>query len=188
MKRPPTAAQLAALFACISIQALLWLGMRQAGRIDASGSPDDALLIVMPIADARHLRTPSPSPAGKRTSTPAHRKPHPRPERHAGEAVPLAASPAIQTVADDRWDHAADAAAMRVPITFEHSLAAPRGERSFAPASHLASLPFRDTTFAGVLADLAKREDCKALRYAIRNRRESAATVFATMLRRGCTP
>lgn len=77
---------------------------------------------------------------------------------------------------------------MRVSTTFEHSLAASPDERAFASVSHLAPLPFHDATFAGVLADLARREDCKALRYAIRNRRESAATVFATMLRRGCTP
>ena len=188
MKGHPTGAQLAALAVSIAINAVLWLGLRRIGSIEGPRGPDDTALDVVFIAVAPHVPA-QPLPAGRRASVPVRRRPDIGLARPSGGADRLAGAPAIQAVvADDRWEQAADAAAARVPTTFEHALAGPMDERALVARPRLAPLPFRDTTFGGVLADLARREDCKALRYAIRNRRESAATIVATMLRRGCKP
>jgi hypothetical protein len=188
VKGRPTRAQLAALVVSISVNAVLWLGLRQVGRIESARGPDEDAVDVVFVVDVPHVLAP-PRTAGKHASVPARRRPgtpRARPPGNAGR--PAGPSATLVVVTEDRWAPAADAAAAHVQTTFEHAFAGPADERAFEPRARLAPLPFRDTTFGGILADLAKREDCKALRYAIRFHRESAATVVATMLRTGCKP
>jgi hypothetical protein len=195
VSRRPTGPQAAAVLASLSVNALLFLGLRQVGTPSTDAAVDDVvpLLVIETEAQDPHARSrPSRrSPASAKAARPGRSTRRRRPAAltaattSAQASAPTAAL-AHHVAADDRWtgergqDHA------RFPTALQRSLAEPAPR--IARPSVLAGVAFRDGSFAGLLARLAKVSDCGELQAAMVHHPESAATIAGTMERLGCRP
>jgi hypothetical protein len=193
MGRRPTPAHVAATIASLSINAILWLGLRQVGGLpdgSASNDGDATPLFVIDLGAAK----PGPRARAERRS----KAPLGAARRHAGLAAPKTAAPAIfagdnagappealTVVSDDRWDrHATGDAISGLKTDFQRSLEGPGPD--FERKSALASLPFHEHGIGALLSGMTKGADCRELEAALARHRESARVIVQTMQRIGC--
>lgn len=193
MGRRPTPAQVAATIASLSINAILWLGLRQVDGVPAGGASNDGDATPLFVID---LGTAKPRPRARverRSKVPLG-----APRRHAGLAAPKTAAPVafagdnagappqpLTVVSDDRWDRRATGdATSGLKTNFQRSLegAGPDFERKSA----LASLPFHGHGIGALLSGMTKDADCRELEAALARHRESARVIVQTMERIGC--
>jgi hypothetical protein len=191
--RRPTGPQAAAILASLSINAALFLGLRQIGTLSSDAAADDVAPLLVLELDApdphrrsrEDRRAKERSKAGRTSTAPERRRPAPMlAEALQARVAPAPASPLLQ-VADDRWQAPARSAGRKTfATTFQRSLAEP--VPSVERPSVLAGVAFRDGSFAGFLARLGKMADCGELHAAMAHHPESAATIAQTMERLGC--
>lgn len=193
MGRRPTPAQVAAAIASLSINAILWLGLRQVDGVAAGSASNDGDATPLFVID---LGTAKPRPRAR-----AERRPkgsRGAAHRHAGLAASKTAALAafagdeagappqpLTVVSDDRWDrHATGDATRGLKTNFQRSLegAAPDFERKSA----LASLAFHEHGIGAILSGMTKGADCRELEAALARHRESARVIVQTMQRIGC--
>jgi hypothetical protein len=188
--RRPTAPQAAAFLASLSVNALLFLGLRQIGTLSSDATADDvAPLLVLELeaqdapARPRPERRPEDrSKASRRRTASRHRQP--AATTVDVSTVPAPAPPALR-VTDDSWQRPArNPGRNAFPTAFQRSLAEPAP--SVEPPSVLAGVTFRDGSFVGFLARLGKMTDCGELHAAMAHHPGSAATIARTMERLGC--
>lgn len=193
MSRRPTGAQAAAAIASLSINAILWLGLRQVGGLPAASASNDgdaAPLFVIDLGTAKprpHARAERRAKgrlgAARRHAGLAAPGP-PAPSAFAGGTVGAAPQP-LTVVSDDRWDrHAAGGATSGLKTDFQRSLEGPGPD--FQRKSALASLPFQEHGIGALLSGLTKGADCRELEAALARHRESARVIVQTMQRIGC--
>jgi hypothetical protein len=190
--RRPIGPQAAAVLASLSINAFLFLGLRQVGSLSEDATEDDAapLLVLDLRADDPSPRTRARPERRTRASSPAARK-RPPVANASSTALAVAPTPAapatpIAAATDDRWDMPGDPAPRSsFPSTFQRSMSgepAPRLERRAV----LAGLEFHDGSFAGFLARFGRMLDCGELQSALGHHPESAQAIAQTMARLGC--
>lgn len=193
MGRRPTPAQVAAAIASLSINAVLWLGLRQVGGLPAASASNDGDATPLFVID---LGTAKPRPparaerrakgrlgAARRHARLAAPEP-PAPSPFAGGAVGSPPQP-LTVVSDDRWDpRAADDATRGLKSNFQRSLEGPGPD--FQRKSALAGLAFQEHGIGALLSGLAKGANCRELEAALARHRESARVIVQTMQRIGC--
>lgn len=192
MSRRSPVPQAIAVVASLSINAILFVGLRQLGGLSPRADAEVSPLFVLDLASgdarprARSERRVHDRTRVGRTRAPRLREP-------ADALVVAAAVDATQepmtapaaTTAGDRWRLPPQTQGRtQFPTAFQRSLAAPAPNLERPPV--LAGVAFRDGSFAGFLARLGKMTDCGELASARTHHPESAATIARTMERLGC--
>jgi hypothetical protein len=186
--RRPTGPQAAAVLASLSVNAILFLGLRQVAGPASAPAADEIVPLLVIETGARDPRprsrperhAPGRAKAPRRPRSPRYRDAAAASATTAGTGAAPARSTSVVEVAADAWRMPGrEPGHPTFPTAFQRSLAdpAPDIERPHV----LAGVAFHDGSFAGLLARLAKLSDCGELEAARARHPESAATIARTM-------